>query len=149
MIGHRKRPTLDITRRAAFRLLGIPAGSDQEAVVHAYRRLARVTHPDVSTDPEAADRFATLTAAYRLVSQPPSPGPDPASSMGPARHPRTSARTREALVDHWQAPGWAVLGEGPMFLSPSAPARPGQRPPIIAGPVMVSPPRSAAGQEGP
>jgi len=116
--------------------------------VHAYRRLARVTHPDVSADPEAADRFATLTAAYRLVSQPPAPGPDPACAVGPARHPRASARTREDLVDHWPGPPWPVLGEWPMLRSPDAAARPWQRPPIIAGPVVVSPPRSAAGQEG-
>lgn len=137
---------MDISRRAAFRLLGIPAGSDPEAVVHAYRRLARVTHPDVSADPEAADRFATLTAAYRLVAQPRAQAS--ASAVGPAQHPRASARTREDVVDEWPGPGWAFVGEWSMFLSPVAPARSGQRPPIAAGPVMVSPPRSAAGQEG-
>lgn len=139
---------MDIRRRAAFRLLGIPSGSDQGAVVHAYRRLARETHPDVSADPQAADRFATLTAAYRLVSQSPAPGPDPASAVEPARHPRTSARTREDLVDHDSGPPWPFWGEWSMLLTPVAPARPGKRPPIIAGPVRVSPLRSAAGQEG-
>jgi hypothetical protein len=62
---------MDKRRMEAFQVLGIPANSDQATVVHAYRRLARATHPDVSADPEAADRFATLAAAYRLASQPP------------------------------------------------------------------------------
>lgn len=137
---------MDISRRAAFRLLGLPAGSDQEAVVHAFRRLARVTHPDVSADPEAADRFATLTAAYRLVSQP--PAQVHVSAVESGRHPRASARTQEDLVDDWPGPGWAFSGEWPVFLSPGAPAGPWQRPPIVAGPVMVSPPPWAPGQEG-
>jgi hypothetical protein len=127
---------LDITRRAAFRLLGIPAGSDQEAVVHAYRRLARLTHPDVSTDPEAADRFATLTAAYQLASQPHTQGHTSAVESG--LHPRASAQTREDLVDHWQAPRWVLPDESPMFVSSGAPAQWRQRRPIVAGPVMVT-----------
>lgn len=137
---------MDITRRAAFRLLGIPAGSDMEAVVHAYRRLARVTHPDVSRDPEAADRFATLTAAYRLASQPPAQGH--ASAVEPGLDARASAQTREDLVDRWEAPRWVLSDESPMFLLSGPPTRWRQRPPIFAGPVMVNPPHSAAGQEG-
>src|SRR4051794_17893147 len=52
----------------AFRLLGVAADSDAATVAHAYRRLARATHPDLSPDPDAGRRFATLTAAYRLLA---------------------------------------------------------------------------------
>ena len=62
---------MDKARVEAFRALGIPADSDRDAVAHAYRRLARATHPDVSSDPGAADRFATIAAAYRLLSADP------------------------------------------------------------------------------
>ena len=62
---------MDRRRVEAFGVLGIPADSDRDAVVHAYRSLARATHPDVSDDPDAADRFATVAAAYQLVSKDP------------------------------------------------------------------------------
>jgi len=52
----------------ALEVLGVTADSDPDAVAHAYRRLARATHPDVSPQPDAAERFAALEAAYRLVA---------------------------------------------------------------------------------
>jgi DnaJ domain len=138
------RPGLESKHVEAFRLLGIPAGSDREAVVHAYRRLARATHPDVSADPEAADRFAALTAAYRLLFEVPSPDADPAPAVRPGRQTRASMAEGEDLGDDWPAPGWAFGDGWPMRISPGVPARPLQRPPIIAGPVRVRPPRSGA-----
>ena len=57
----------------ALKVLAIPVDSDPETVTSAYRRLARATHPDVSPDPDAAEQFATVTAAYRLVSAVPRP----------------------------------------------------------------------------
>ncbi|MFQ3583167.1 MAG: J domain-containing protein, partial [Chloracidobacterium sp.] len=36
----------------------------------AFRRLARLHHPDVSQSPDAAERFAEITAAYRVLSHP-------------------------------------------------------------------------------
>lgn len=148
MLAGESRPGLDSRRIEAFRLLGLPAGSDREAVVHAYRRLARATHPDVSADPEAADLFATLTAAYRLASEVPGPDADPARAMRPGRHPRATAREGEDLGDDWAAAGWAFGGGWPMRMSPGVPARSWQRPPIIAGPVRVRPPGSGAHAEG-
>ena len=52
----------------ALGALGVAADSDPETVAHAYRRRARETHPDVSPDPDAAHRFATVAAAYRLLA---------------------------------------------------------------------------------
>lgn len=62
-----------MNRRAveAFQLLGIPRDSDRDAIAHAYRRLARSLHPDVSCDADAAQRFAELTEAYRIATAAP------------------------------------------------------------------------------
>ena len=82
----------------ALKVLGIPADSDRETVASAYRRLARATHPDVSPDPDAAERFAIVTAAYRVVCPDvTSPGRVPGRSRRTARHRRTAFL-------HWPAP---------------------------------------------
>ena len=53
--------------RAAWAVLGVPAGPTSDQVTRAYRRLARSTHPDVSTNADAAARFDDVTNAYRLA----------------------------------------------------------------------------------
>jgi hypothetical protein len=110
----------------ALKVLGIPGGSDQEAVNNAYRRLARATHPDVSSDPDAAERFAALNAAYRLVSASlPQPG-----SVRPAYEHAASTPARTDL---------------PRPVPPMFAGSPGRRPPIVAGPVVVRPARRTPG----
>jgi hypothetical protein len=52
----------------ACELLGVPVGSRQTVLSQAYHHLARTTHPDVSEDPDAAERFMRLQAAYELAS---------------------------------------------------------------------------------
>jgi hypothetical protein len=103
-------------REDALKVLGIPAGSDWGTVTRAYRRLARETHPDVSGDPDAAERFATVTAAYRLLSGVPPAPPRP--------------RSRAAHSEAGAASTDSVLG---LF----GPGRSWRRPPIVAGPVLV------------
>jgi hypothetical protein len=44
--------------------LGLDPGASRSEITRAYRRLALLTHPDVSGDPTAAQRFASLTDAY-------------------------------------------------------------------------------------
>lgn len=129
---------MDQDRIEAFRVLGIPTDSAQDAVAHAYRRLARMTHPDVSSDLGAADRFAEVAAAYRLLSA------DPTT---------TSIAVRVAAPqpedERWAAD--SVGGEGPKDwygsplsrrAAPVAGRREGRRrdsPPIVAGPAWISP----------
>jgi hypothetical protein len=129
---------MDRSRVEAFRVLGIPADSDQDLVARAYRRLARVTHPDVSHDPDAADRFATIAAAYQLASH----GP-PATSVSVRIHESGSggggnARARPSVEDlvawggpvagSWTTPVMTLLG-----------GRREQHAPIVAGPARVTP----------
>ena len=51
--------------QAALAALGLDHSASRDDIARAYRRLALLTHPDVSRDPLAAQRFAALTDAYR------------------------------------------------------------------------------------
>lgn len=103
---------MDSRQMEAFRVLGIPPDSDRDAVVRAYRRLAQANHPDVSNDAEAAERFAAVAAAYQVISH--MPRRDDVPVPGPT--PRPTPMTTIGGRIH-------------------------QRPPIVAGPVSVVPPR--------
>lgn len=108
---------------AALKVLGIPADSDREQVTNAYRRLARVTHPDVSPAPDAAEQFATVTAAYRLVS----------ASSRPSRRSGRAAVSSESLpLRRLPRPPYLSADSGCRLL-------------IEAGPVMVRRSRGTAG----
>ena len=77
-----------MNRRAveAFQLLGIPRDSDRDTIAHAYRRLARAVHPDVSAEADAAERFANLAEAYRVAATAPALQPTmPACDAVPIR----------------------------------------------------------------
>ncbi|HET6317983.1 MAG TPA: J domain-containing protein [Chloroflexota bacterium] len=53
-----------------YRLLQVAPQADTEAIHAAYRRLARVYHPDLNQTPEAAERMRAINAAYRVLSDP-------------------------------------------------------------------------------
>ncbi|HEX5495659.1 MAG TPA: J domain-containing protein [Mycobacteriales bacterium] len=53
-----------------YQLLEIDPGASSADIAPAYRRLARRWHPDVATSPGAADHFAAITTAYRVLSDP-------------------------------------------------------------------------------
>jgi len=54
--------------REAFHALGLAANAGPDEVRQAYRRMARLTHPDVNPgDPTAADRFRAVRAAYEAL----------------------------------------------------------------------------------
>ena len=149
---------MSLTIEQALQVLGLPPGSDRDTATRAYRRLARATHPDCSGEPDAADRFATVTAAYRLVfhaSLRPSPavmadtgaqrdpGPAPAPKGTPAQRPRSTSvpvshRDGTASASVWDPADPAVH----LLSSRSGLARrDAAAAPILAGPVMVQPPR--------
>jgi curved DNA-binding protein len=50
-----------------YRTLGLTAAATQAELKHAYRKLARRFHPDVSKEPDAEARFKELAAAYESV----------------------------------------------------------------------------------
>jgi curved DNA-binding protein len=56
--------------RDLYAVLGVPRTADQDEIQRAYRKLARTYHPDVNPDPDAADRFKEISAAYDVLSDP-------------------------------------------------------------------------------
>lgn len=151
---------VDHSVQQARDLLGVAADSDPATVAHAYRRLARANHPDVSAEPDAAQRFATIAAAYHLLRDHAEP---PKADILTRRHPSTRPPIR---VFPDEASGPRVPGSldrtrsqlaAPLFLADLADATPRSGPgrgarwwsdagldsPIVAGPVTVTPIRPA------
>lgn len=57
-------------RRDAYDVLGVARDADDKTIREAFRRLARRYHPDVSTDPDAEERFKEIAEAYGVLSDP-------------------------------------------------------------------------------
>jgi hypothetical protein len=53
-----------------YRTLQVDPGADLDTIRAAYRRLARVYHPDLNPRPEAAARMRAINAAYAVLSDP-------------------------------------------------------------------------------
>jgi DnaJ-class molecular chaperone len=50
-----------------YDILGVAKDADQATIKKAYRQLAKKYHPDISKEPDAADRFAKIAEAYDVV----------------------------------------------------------------------------------
>ena len=51
-----------------YRVLCVNQEADPAALKSAYRRMARQTHPDVNKEPDAAEQFRRVQAAYDVLS---------------------------------------------------------------------------------
>jgi molecular chaperone DnaJ len=58
------------TERDYYEVLGVPQGAQDGEIKRAFRRLAREWHPDVSDEPDAAERFREVVEAYEVLSKP-------------------------------------------------------------------------------
>jgi molecular chaperone DnaJ len=56
--------------RDYYGTLGVAQDAGADEIKRAYRRLARELHPDVNPDPAAQERFAEISAAYEVLSDP-------------------------------------------------------------------------------
>jgi len=56
--------------RDHYDVLGIGRNATTDEIRRAHRRLARKFHPDINKDPEAAQRFSEVQAAYDTLSDP-------------------------------------------------------------------------------
>jgi curved DNA-binding protein len=56
--------------RDFYQILGVPRDASQQDIQRAYRKLARQYHPDVNSDPVAAERFKDISEAYDVLSDP-------------------------------------------------------------------------------
>ncbi|WP_310964702.1 DnaJ domain-containing protein [Nocardioides terrisoli] len=118
-------------------ILGVAAESSPATVARAYRRLARATHPDVSSAPDAAERFAAICAAYEVLRQAPirpahlsEPETAETGWDADARAPRPDAVPLDPSVAA-RPSGWPPRGTRGYFGRPA--------PVIVAGPVTVLP----------
>jgi hypothetical protein len=50
-----------------YRILGIPSDSTLDEIKTAYRKKARLYHPDINNSPDSADRFIEATEAYDFL----------------------------------------------------------------------------------
>ena len=53
-----------------YDILDIPHNATKEEIRNAYRKLAKMLHPDVSTEHNAEERFKILNEAYHVLSNP-------------------------------------------------------------------------------
>jgi len=58
------------SKRDYYEILGVDRRASEEEIRRAYRRLARRYHPDVSTAPDAEERFKEINEAYEVLSDP-------------------------------------------------------------------------------
>ena len=58
------------TRRDYYAVLGVRRDADAVAIKKAFRALASELHPDVSSEPDADERFRELAEAYEVLSRP-------------------------------------------------------------------------------
>jgi len=59
-----------MTVKDYYEVLGVPSGASLDDIKHAYRRLARKYHPDVSTASDAEARFKEIGEAYAVLKDP-------------------------------------------------------------------------------
>lgn len=66
----KKRILSTVRASSLYEVLGVARDAGAGEIQRAYRRLVRRCHPDVSSDPAAAERFQEIVEAYEVLSDP-------------------------------------------------------------------------------
>ena len=56
-----------MTVKDYYEILGIPSSSSIDEIKKAYRKKARLYHPDINPSPDAKDHFIAITEAYEFL----------------------------------------------------------------------------------
>ena len=59
-----------MNKKDYYEVLGVPKDADDKAIKSAFRKLAKQYHPDVSKEPNAAEKFKEAQEAYAVLSDP-------------------------------------------------------------------------------
>lgn len=95
--ARRRRAEVRAATADYYEVLGLPRDAAPSAVKRAYRRAALQNHPDVSSAPDAKERFLRVQEAYNVLSD-------------PAQRAAYDRRTRVGAGPAWQQPA-----PGPAF----------------------------------
>jgi molecular chaperone DnaJ len=57
-----------MAKRDYYEVLGVPHGASDDDLKSAFRNLARQYHPDVSSEPDAEEKFKEINEAYAVLS---------------------------------------------------------------------------------
>ena len=60
----------------AYKLLGLGPSASQKEIHDAYRKLAKIWHPDINHSPEAEENFKRINIAYDLLTKQPETPPN-------------------------------------------------------------------------
>jgi curved DNA-binding protein CbpA len=108
-----------------YRTLQVDRQASEAAIKTAYRRLARMYHPDVAAGPEAAARMSVINVAWELIGEP----------AARRRYDRAHGIRISGAADD-APPGGARRAPTP----PPEPPRPAPPPPPPAAPPKPMPP---------
>ena len=56
-----------MAEKTYYEIFGVDKTADADTIKKAYRKLVRKYHPDVSKEPDAAERTAEINTAYRKL----------------------------------------------------------------------------------
>ena len=59
-----------MNKKDYYEVLGVPKDADEKTIKSAFRKLAKQYHPDVSKEPNAAEKFKEAQEAYAVLSDP-------------------------------------------------------------------------------
>ena len=59
-----------MNKRDYYEILGVDKNADEKEIKSAFRKLAKKYHPDVSKEPDAAEKFKEAQEAYAVLSDP-------------------------------------------------------------------------------
>jgi DnaJ-like protein len=113
----------DPERLAALAALGLPIDASAADILSAYRRLARLSHPDTSEGTAAGQDFAHINAAYRFLTR----ADVAAGDTGAEPHPATTSSPQPS-----ESPGVTSLDVASTQVWPDDPQ-------VVAGPVIIRP----------